>query len=125
MKKMILVLALFSVLPFLNADEDFFLVIDKFSAEKSENIVISNNGLTLVSGQSEGVFLSNPVQADIPFNAAIVTWLDNKAEKICVNIRASVDGTNWTEWSHVSKKESDLLWKDGTYRLFQYKIKID
>jgi hypothetical protein len=109
-----------------------------FVAQMAEGMAVTDDGLAQESIVTSGIFVSQPVEAPIPFNAVVPQWIDDLPETgaLELQIRTSADGRVWGPWYHIHahadwmrEGEPDTVGEmilvpdaDETHRFVQYMI---
>jgi hypothetical protein len=109
-----------------------------FVAQTAEGMAVTDDGLAQESIVTSGIFVSQPVEAPIPFNAVVPQWIDDLPETAALElqIRTSADGRAWGPWYHIHAQpdwmregEPDTVGEmilvpdaDETHRFVQYMI---
>ena len=65
-----------------------------------QNLVISDDGLILAEGASNGHYMSAVHDAPFPFNVLVPSWSagTTDGDNLTVQIRTSKDGDRWSDW---------------------------
>ncbi len=65
-----------------------------------QNLVISDDGLILAEGASNGHYMSGVHDAPFPFNVLVPSWSagTTDGDNLTVQIRTSKDGDRWSDW---------------------------
>lgn len=109
-----------------------------FVAQTAEGMMVTDDGLTQESIVSSGIFVSQPVESPIAFNAVVPQWIQELPEAAAMELqlRTSADGRAWGPWYHVHAqpdwmREGDpdtvgdmvlVPGEDETHRFVQYMI---
>ncbi|MDO8688820.1 MAG: NBR1-Ig-like domain-containing protein [Dehalococcoidia bacterium] len=68
-----------------------------------------DTGYTLRSGATWGIYNSPIYQADYPFNAVALSWTasESQGSNVVIEVRASQDGQQWSEWFKAEPLDGD------------------
>lgn len=117
---------------------DLVITSSDFVAQTAEGMTVGDDGLSLESIVTSGIFVSQPVEAPIAFNAVVPQWIQDLPETATMGLqlRTSADGRTWGPWFHVHEQadwmregDPDIVGDmilvpdaDGTHRFVQYMI---
>jgi hypothetical protein len=74
-----------------------------FIPQTAEGMAVTDDGLSQESIVTSGIFVSQPVEAPIPFNAVVPQWIQDLPDTSAMELqlRTSADGRAWSDWFHV------------------------
>ncbi|MEZ4515497.1 MAG: N-acetylmuramoyl-L-alanine amidase [Chloroflexota bacterium] len=117
---------------------DIVLSSTDFVAQTAEGMTVTEDGLSQESIVTSGIFVSQPLEAPIDFNAVVPQWIQDlpDAAAMELQLRTSADGRTWGPWYHVHAqidwmREGDpdtvgemilVPSEDETHRFVQYMI---
>ncbi len=118
--------------------EDVVIASDAFAAQTLEGMSVTGEGLIQESSVSSGIFVSEPLEAPIPFNAVVPQWIADVSEfaELELQLRTSADGRRWEPWQDIHGQtdwmlpdDPDIVGEmlvvpaaDKTHRFVQYMI---
>jgi hypothetical protein len=75
----------------------------EFVAQTVEGMAITDDGLSQESIVTSGIFVSQSVEAPIPFNAVVPQWIQELPDTaaMALQLRTSADGRAWSDWFQV------------------------
>lgn len=74
-----------------------------FMSQTAEGMTVTEDGLAQESIVTSGIFVSQPVESPIPFNAVVPQWIQELPDSAALELqlRTSADGKTWSPWYHI------------------------
>src|SRR3954469_15675469 len=95
--------------------EELTIAGSAYAAGVLDGVALPSGDLVLAPGRRTGLYTSGVLRAKEPFTHAGLRWAATQPLAIDVSLRASSDGTTWTDWRTVHIEHNDKSATRETY----------